>query len=324
MMSSLCFYITENLRKNLKQSQLDAIESACKAASYELKNENTNQEILDPLKNDKNCFILSDASDFIFFITKCKDEVKSNFILMPGDKDLALFEKYKAEMKSIRFLIGLIHADLLKIIMKQILTFKNPATQSDIFNEFNFDPAITFMHQVSHSSERSGLQTKVTEFFYEEIQKNKSNLVAGVNSYSKIFGDIVDEFLMNAIWDACPSRNQIDRTQPIALDSDEKIDLNCLFDGVNFVLTVSDKFGSFQGDGIAKYIRFGLGYKEAETVKEGTPGAGLGIFMILQKIGVLIFEVYKGKLTRATAIARGDQSIRDAQKKPKTVLFFEK
>ena len=323
-MSSLCFYITENLRKNLKHPQLEAIEAACLSASYELKNENSNQEILVPYKNDPNCFILSDAIDFVFFITKCKSQMKSNFILMPSDKDLSIFEKYKDEMKNIRFLIGLIHIDLLKIIINHILTFKISKNQNNIFNEFNMTPVPSFMHEVSHSSERSKLQTKVTEFYYEEIQKNKDKLVAGSNSYSKILGDIVDEFLMNAIWDACPERNQLDRTQSVALADHERIDLNCLFDGVNFVLTVTDKFGSFNGEGIAKYIRFGLGYKESENVKEGTPGAGLGVFMILQKIGILIFEVYKGKLTRATVIARGDQSIRDAQKKPKTVLFFER
>jgi hypothetical protein len=323
-MSSLCFYITENLRKNLKHPQLEALKASCKIASYELKNENSNQEILTPLKDDQNCFILSDAIDFVFFISKCKNHVKSNFILMPGDKDLSIFEKYKEEMKNIRFLIGLVHVDLLKIIILHILTFKSSINQNNIFNAFNNSPVASFTHEVSHSSERAKLQSKVTEFFYGEIQKNKDKLVAGSNSYSKILGDIVDEFLMNAIWDACPSRSHIDRTHAIALNDNEKIELNCLFDGINFILTVSDKFGTFQGEGIAKYIRFGVGYKETDVAKEGSPGAGLGIFMVLQKIGVLIFEVYKGKLTKATVIARGDQSIRDVQKKPKTVLFFER
>ena len=46
--------------------------------------------------------------------------------------------------------------------------------------------------------------------------------------------------------------------------------------------------------------------------------------MIMQKIGVLVFEVEKGKATRAIAIARGDQSLRDMQKKSRTLLFYEK
>lgn len=323
-MSSLCFYITENLRKNLKKAPLEAIQYACKIASYELKDENSNQEILIPLKSDQKCYILSDAVDFVFFITKCKDDVKSNFIIMPSNHDLSLFEKYKKEMKNIRFLIGLIHPDLLKIIILHILTFQDPVNQNNIFNQFNVASAPSFMYELSHSSERPQLQEKVTEFFYEEIQKNKDKLVGGASSYAKILGDIVDEFLMNAIWDACPGRNNVDRTKPINLNDNEKINLNCLFDNVNLILTVSDKFGTFRGEGITKYILFGLGYKEIDAIKEGTPGAGLGIFMILQKIGVLIFEVYQGKLTRATVIARGDQSIRDVQKKPKTVLFFER
>jgi hypothetical protein len=97
-----------------------------------------------------------------------------------------------------------------------------------------------------------------------------------------------------------------------------------MVDNINLFLTVSDKFGSFKSEGITKYIRFGLGFRETQNIKNESAGAGLGIFMILQKISTLIFEVEKGKITTATALARGDQSIRDAQKKPKTVLFFER
>ncbi len=322
-MSSLCFYITENLRKNINQNQLDAIQLACQSTSTTLNSNSLNTEIISSIKKDTEYFILSDAIDFVFFVTKARNLIGSNFIIMPNDKDLSLFEKYKEEMKDIRYLIGIIHIDLLKTILVQIITYKLN-TSKPLIDNLNFSNPTTFSHKVMHSSERSELQSKVTDFFQSEIQKNKDKLVAGSNSYSKILGDIVDEFLMNAIWDACPTRNNIDRTIPVALKDEESIELNCFFEGVSFVMSVCDKFGTFQGDGITKYIRFGVGYKETEAVKEGTPGAGLGIFMILQKIGVLVFEVEKGKLTRAIAIARGDQSIRDVQKKPKTVLFFEK
>ncbi|APJ03771.1 hypothetical protein [Silvanigrella aquatica] len=323
-MSSLCFYITEYLGKNIKQPQLDAITTACQEASYDLKTNISNQEILNSVANENDFFILSSGTDFQFFVTNAKEHLKHNFILFPSDKELSLFEKHKEEMKEIRFLIGLLHNQNLKIIIKHILTFYKSSNETYIFNNYNLENVPSFMHVLSNSSERATIQTKVTEFFSEEMQKNNSHLVAGTSSYPKIFGDVVDEFLMNAIWDACPTRNTIDRTQPVALPENERIDLNCLFDGLNLVLTVSDKFGTFQSKGITKYIRHALGFKENEAVKEGTPGAGLGLFMILQKIGILIFEVYQGKITRATIIARGDHSIREVQKKPKTVLFFEK
>ena len=323
MMSSLCFYITENLSKNINQKQLDTIELACKSTSTNLKKDATNTEIIENIKSGENDYILSDAIDFIYFVTKAKNLVNSNFIVMPNEKDLSVLEKYKEEMTNIRYLIGTIHVDTLKVILTQILTYKTKESKT-IIQTLEMVSPLEFSHEIMHSSERSSLQSKVTEFFHNEIQKNKNKLVAGSNSYSKILGDIVDEFLMNAIWDACPARCNIDRTVPVALQKEDSIHLHCFFDGINFVLSVCDKFGTFQGSSISKYIRFGVGYKESEGVKEGTPGAGLGLFMILQKIGVLIFEVEKGKLTRATVIARGDQSIRDVQRKPKTVLFFEK
>lgn len=323
-MISLRLYITENLRKNIKNTQYEAIFSACKEASCEVIDNIANEIILTHLVNDKNCFILSDASDFIFFITKSKEYISTNFILMPGDNQLSMFENFKEEMKNIRYLIGQIHIDLLKVIILHILTFKKLENNDNILNKFNLSSSSHFLYQLTHSSERITLQTQVVDFFYDEIQKHKDTFVAGSSAYSKILGDVLDEFLMNAIWDACPSRNNLDRSQAIKLNDHEKIELNCLCDGKNFILSVSDQYGTFKGESISKYIRYGLGYKEPELVKNSTPGAGIGIFMILQKIGILIFEVYKGKLTMASVITRGDQSIREVQKKPKTILFFEK
>ncbi len=322
-MSADCFYITENLCKNINQNQLDAIQLACKSAAFTLVQDISNNDIITKITNNQNSVILSDAVDFLVFANKAKELITENFILMPNEKELSVFEKYKMEMKNIRFLIGLIHPDLLKVVLNQILSFKKPKTKNIIQN-LNLKSPEIYDQTIIHSTERVIAQSKVADFFGELIQQHKDKLVAGSTSYSKILSDIVDEFLMNAIWDACPARSKIDRTQAVALDPSEKIELKCLFAGSTLVLSVEDKFGTFKGEGIAKYIRFGVGFKETEPIQEGLPGAGLGLFMILQKIGILIFEVDKGKLTRAIAIAKGDQSIRDAQRKPKTVLFFEK
>lgn len=322
-MSSAYFYITENLSKNINQNQLDAIQAACKSAAYTLKNGLANSKIIDNISKNKNFYILSDAIDFVFFVNKAKNLISQQFILMPNEKDLSVFEKYQVEMKGIRFLLGLITPDILKVALLQILTFQKPNAKG--FHELlNLKSPQILAHTIQHSAERESVQKKVAEFFSKHLSDHKEKLVAGSASYAKILSDIVDEFLMNAIWDACPARNTIDRTQPVALAKEEYIELKCLFSETTLILTVEDKFGTFKGEGIAKYIRFGVGYKEAEPIKEGSPGAGLGLFMTLQKIGLLIFEVEKGRFTRATVVARGEQSIRDVQRKPKTVLFFEK
>ncbi|WGL59898.1 hypothetical protein QEJ31_15305 [Pigmentibacter sp. JX0631] len=322
-MSAVCFYITENLSKILNQNQLDAIELACKNTSHVLQKNIPNTEIVTKFNKSGNEFILCDGVDFLFFVNKAKELITDKLILMPNEKELGVFEKYKEEMKNIRFLIGLIHQEILKAVIIQILSFKKSKAKNIIQNLSLKSPE-TYEQSIEHSSERVIIQSKVADFFSQLIQQKKDKLVAGSASYAKILSDIVDEFLMNAIWDACPARSNIDRTQTVALEENERIELKCLFSDTTLVLSVEDKFGTFKGEGIAKYIRFGVGYKETEPIQEGYPGAGLGIFMILQKIGILIFEVDKGKLTRATVVARGDQSIRDVQRKPKTVLFFEK
>ncbi|KAB8033480.1 hypothetical protein [Fluviispira multicolorata] len=285
----------------------------------------SNLEIMNQLKNNNQAFVVLEVNDFICFIKKNKALVNNNFILMPQEKESFALENHKEEIKKIRFIIGNPPNDLLKIFLKHIFEFKNKENQKGICSYFDKENIVTFKHDVMHSSERSGLQQKVTDFFQQEIQKNKDKLVAGTNSYAKSMGDILDEFLMNAIWDANPKRASTDRSQAIALNESEKVNLLCIFDTLNFILSVSDQFGTFYGATIEKYICHALGLKDPGVgISQGTAGAGLGIFMVMQKIGVLIFEVEKGKITRATAIARGDQAMRELQKKPKTILFFER
>lgn len=323
-MTTLYFYISENLRKNINDTQIKIISETCQKCMYVFKNDESNNKIAQNIISEPCYFALGDAVDFEEFIKFTNFNVTANFIIFPNHSDLPILEKFKDEMKNIRYLIGSIHNDLLGSIIEHILIFKKNGTFNNFFKQFQKDNFSTLNLTIVDSTERPNIQTKVTEFFQAQIDIHKDKFVAGSSSYAKLFGDIVDEFLMNAIWDASPNRNTIDRTKPITLQPEEYIDLLCMVDNINLFLTVSDKFGSFKSEGITKYIRFGLGFRETQNIKNETAGAGLGIFMILQKISILIFEVEKGKITTATALARGDQSIRDAQKKPKTVLFFER
>ncbi len=325
MTSTTLFYIAENLNKRITPAQMNAFQSVCDESKVTLQQNLNNIEIMNQLKAKPESFLILDVDDFICFIKKNNTLVNENFILMPQEKESFELESHKDELKKIRFIIGNPPNDLLKIFLTHIFAYKNSSDKKGICSYFDKENNVYFKHEVMHSSERSTLQQKVTDFFQEEIQKNKDKLVAGTSSYAKSMGDILDEFLMNAIWDANPKRADTDRSIPIALNEDEKVDLLCIFDTLNFILSVSDQFGTFYGGVIEKYICHALGLKEPRVgISQNTAGAGLGIFMVMQKIGVLIFEVEKGKITRATAIARGDQTMRDLQKKPKTILFFER
>jgi hypothetical protein len=316
-------YIAENLKKNIPTSQWESIEKSCHDSNFDLNKNLSNNEIIENTTQKNNHYILLDTIDFIYFVNKNKNTITDKLILMSSEKETHILEKYKEEIKNIRFLIGYVPNDLFKIIMTHILSFKKENYTKTIQNHFKEIASSHF--DLQKSSERSSVQERVKDFFNHEMQKNRDKLVAGTNIYAKNLSDICDEFLMNAIWDANPKYAHKDRTQALTLEESERVHILCQYDGMHFILSVCDNFGNFQSKAVGKYFLAALGIKESNQINQNfTGGAGIGIFMIIQKIGVLIYEVEKGTITRAIAIARGDQPMRDVQKKTKTVLFFEK
>jgi hypothetical protein len=137
-------------------------------------------------------------------------------------------------------------------------------------------------------------------------------------------GDIVDELLMNAIWDAHPVRRTADRSIPPCLDEGETIEVECQCDGTNLSLSVTDHHGSFPTGAANKPMRYALGFRNEPQLNEGPGGAGLGLLMTLQKVAALSIEIEAGKVTRSVALLRGDQPLREMQRRPRSVLIFEK
>ena len=321
MMKKKILYITEHLYGLLKSEQLQSIQKSCVLADFDLINLKDNSTI----KKIKFPNMLLASGQCLISLLKTEDFIpKANFILFGSHTEELQLEKYKDHIKEIRFILGEPLPALLELLLTHTLNFfKNKDCQS-ICSLFNQQNSISLACELKNSKERDEMQVKISQFFQTQIEKNKGKLTTGASVYAKNLADILEEFLMNAIWDANPKYALVDRTKPIQLLEHEKVNIFCLFDGINLILSVTDLFGSFTSNAIQKHIQFSLGIKEENVIHEGAGGAGIGLFMILQKIGVVVFEVEKGKATRATAIARGDQSFRDMQKRPRTLLFYEK
>jgi anti-sigma regulatory factor (Ser/Thr protein kinase) len=144
----------------------------------------------------------------------------------------------------------------------------------------------------------------------------------GSSFVSKAVADILDELMMNAIWDAHPALRHAPRSEVCQLDPDKPVLIECASDGVTFAITVEDREGTFPWRALAGPLAFALGLKPDLKVNEGPGGAGLGLFMILQRTSILTLEVQKGQHTRVSAILRIDDSARDMQARPKTVLVY--
>jgi len=301
-MKKQLLYITEHLHARLNQDQLQSIQKACLLACFDfhpyVKNTLSFNEIKSPH------IILASEQCLISSIEKENFSPNSNFILFGNHKKELLLEKYRDKIKDLRFILGDPPTPLLEIILTHTLNFFHKKEKQNICSNFSQQNSVSLSFELGNSMERGAIQQKITQFFKTQIEKNKAHLTIGASTYAKNLADILEEFLMNAIWDANPKYAHVDRTKPIQLLENEKVHIFCLFDGINLILSVTDPFGSFTSNSIQKHIEFALGIKGEATLQEGNGGAGIGLFMIFKKIGVLVFEVEKGKMTRATAIAR--------------------
>jgi hypothetical protein len=244
---------------------------------------------------------------------------------MVSEKDNTLLSGISKQLGNIRYLLGAPSPALLRGMIASILEFSLSNEIRGMLPRILKPEGLDSLKlEIKESSFRPKAQELVIEFFSEQLQKHKASLATGITSFPKYMGDVVDEFLMNAIWDAHPARKVMDRSTPPTLDSDEVIDLECLCDGAHLSLSVTDHHGTFPSNAFAKPIRYALGFKDEPQLNEGPGGAGLGLLMTLQKVAALSIEVEAGKITRSVALLRGDQSLRDMQRRPRSVMIFEK
>ncbi len=318
-MTNFILYITEQFYSYLSPEHLQGIQSSCLLEGFSLIVLKENSILK---KNETNHLILASSLCLLSLLKDESFQLKSNVIIFGScGKEL---EQYKNRVKEIRFILGEPQTPLFEIFLTHTLKFFKNQIPQNICNVFKTESASFLSCELKNSKERNDVQIKISEFFQSQIEKNKDKLTTGASIYAKNLSDVLEEFLMNAIWDANPKYNLIDRSQTIELKEEERINIFCLFDGTNLIISVTDLFGSFTPGAIEKHIQFLLKVEEKHTINEASAGAGIGLLMILKKIGILIFEVEKGKTTRATAIARGDQPFRDMQKNPRTLLFYEK
>lgn len=320
-MTEYTLHITNHLYASLSEEQAQCIQTVCRSAQYKL---DPNYDCQHFYEDNKHLVLMSETCLLKIFDTDAFIPGDNHILFLTHNKHYG-FEKHNDKIKNIRFVLGNPYVHLLSILLLRILTFFKKTGSPSICNDFQNPQANSLSHELKFSGERAHIQQLVSNFFSGQIEKKRAQMAAGSLNYAKILSDVLDEFLMNAIWDANPERAHVERRTSVQLLDSEKVEVLSICDGCNFVLSVKDPFGSFQTQKVEKYVRFLLNRHEPKLLSENRhAGAGLGLYMTLQKIGVLIFEVEKGKMTRATVIARGDQTLRDLQKRPRSVLFFFK
>ena len=118
---------------------------------------------------------------------------------------------------------------------------------------------------------------------------------------------LVDELLMNAVWDA-PADDKgkakyhdLPRSTPVELSPDERPVLRYGCDGSFFALSVSDPFGRLEHDLAFRYLQQSSD-KDTQKIKEGSGGAGLGLYMAYNAASSFVVNVEPGRHTEVIGL----------------------
>jgi hypothetical protein len=255
-------------------------------------------------------FLFIDGNGLLELL-KMHESIDGNgIVLVQSEKDKPNLIDALPRLHNLKYILGWPQEDFAYSVARSIL-LNQPITQAIWHNHIAKEKIL----YLTNSQERQNIHAEL-------LEKNE-NPSGGVANYSKYLADVCDEFLMNAIWDADPNRKNFDRTLSVPLPTDQKIEIRCQSDGNNFALTVQDNHGSFPESALNRIVKYALGSRNDAVINEGTGGAGVGLFMVLQKVAALCYEVTPGKSTKAMAVLRTDRSLKQMQKTLRTIAFTE-
>ncbi len=233
----------------------------------------------------------------------------------------------KMRLKHVKFFFAELSWVLFQKVFPKVLNQLENKPAEDILRYlFQKNEREVFRRVVQSSKERGALQDQVIHYCEQQSIRQGQEQSKTSKIYIKNISQILDEFLMNAIWDANQKYALRDRAQYVELLPQERVNVECLWDDGDFlVLSVSDQFGAFRPRVIEKYMTHVQGILPlAHEPQSEVPGAGLGLLMVLQKIGILIYEIEIGTLTRATVVANLREPYRDMQRRARTFLVFQR
>jgi hypothetical protein len=128
--------------------------------------------------------------------------------------------------------------------------------------------------------------------------------------------NVVDELLMNAIYDAPgdefgrPLYSITSRDEDRQLSGRETVEMKIGFDGLYLGVSVSDHFGSLDRTRLLNHVS--INYRDQEyKLRQGGAGAGLGLASILNTGGSLLYHCEDGRRTEAILVSKVFESYRD-------------
>lgn len=118
---------------------------------------------------------------------------------------------------------------------------------------------------------------------------------------------VADELITNAVYNAPrdpagrPRYAHRDRRDKIVLDPWERVTVEYACDGERLAVAVTDWFGALSPNDIRAGLRRCL--TADDPIRQGTGGAGIGLYAVLSGCGQLVFNIEAGRRTEIIAIA---------------------
>jgi hypothetical protein len=136
---------------------------------------------------------------------------------------------------------------------------------------------------------------------------------------------VVDELLMNALYDAPAARGGPRGPKPANIAPDAEALLRWAADGRYFAVSVQDEFGELQKEAILDHVsraRQERGRpRSTEEVGDGA-GAGLGLYFILSSVTRFVANVLPGKRTEVVCLFDLKSSGREAEACARSLHVF--
>ena len=197
---------------------------------------------------------------------------------------------------------------------REVISTTNKIMSKDIFG---LDKYLTWgfkehSQKVYNSTKRNDVINIISDF---------AVLVSGRKPLGRIMADLIDELLMNAIFDANPKYATASRNQEIILTEEEAVTVKWGCDGHLFGVSVTDPFGNLKKDTVVSFLRKCFS-KSDNMINYGEGGAGLGLYKILKSINSFIINVEEGRRTETIGIVDMSLSMKEFKAHARSFHFF--
>jgi hypothetical protein len=133
---------------------------------------------------------------------------------------------------------------------------------------------------------------------------------------------VVDELLMNAMYDAPAARRGAARTEPVSQEGEAKALLRWAGDGRYFAVSVQDDFGELHKETILDHLVRARAERGRPRASDQVGGAGLGLYFILSSVTRFIANIEPGRRTEVVCLFDLKQTGRDADACARSLHVF--